>query len=60
MPPAKCLENIVILCIERRFSEQNSVSRLKSNILDPQRFCATDWSCLGVEPAELSETAENR
>jgi len=28
----KFLENIVILCFESRFSEQNSVIRLKSNI----------------------------
>jgi len=32
MPP-KCLEHIVILCFERRFSKQNSVIRLKLNIL---------------------------
>jgi len=32
------LENIDILCFERRFSKQNSVIRLKSNILDPQIF----------------------
>jgi len=29
----KFLENIVILCFERRFSKQNSVFRLKLNIL---------------------------
>ena len=34
----KFLENIVILCFERRFSKQNSVIRLKSNILPPQFF----------------------
>ena len=34
----KFLENIVILCIERRFSKQNSVIRLKSNTLAPQIF----------------------
>ena len=34
----KFLENIVILCFERRFSKQNSVIRLKSNILDPPIF----------------------
>ena len=33
--PPKCLKNIVILCLERRFSKQNSVIRLKSNILSP-------------------------
>jgi len=32
------LENIVILCFERRFSKQNSVIRLKSNILAPPIF----------------------
>ena len=32
MPP-KILENIDILCFERRFSKQNSVIRLKSSIL---------------------------
>jgi len=37
MPP-KFLDNIVILCIERRFSKQNSVIRLKSNILLPLKF----------------------
>ena len=37
MPP-KCLENIVILCFERRFSKQNSVIHLKSNILPPPEF----------------------
>jgi len=26
------------LCFERRFSKQNSVIRLKSNILPPQKF----------------------
>jgi len=38
MPLPKCLKNIVILCFDRRFSEQNSVICLKSNILDPQIF----------------------
>ena len=32
--------HIVILCFERRFSKQNSVIRLKSNILAPQNFWA--------------------
>ena len=36
--PPKFLENIVILCFERRFSIQNSVIRLKSNILAPPKF----------------------
>ena len=30
--PLKLLENIVILCFERRFSKQSNVIRLKSNI----------------------------
>jgi len=38
MPPPKFLENIVILCFERRFSKQNSVIRLKSSILAPPKF----------------------
>jgi len=38
MPPLKFLENIVILCFERRFAKQNSVIRLKSNILAPPNF----------------------
>jgi len=32
----KFLENIVILCFEKRFSKQNSVIRLTSNIFGPQ------------------------
>jgi len=36
--PPKFLENIVILCFERRFSKQNSVIHLESNILDPPKF----------------------
>jgi len=38
MAPHKVLENIGILCVERRFSRQNSVIRLKSNILAPPIF----------------------
>jgi len=38
MPPTKFLENIVILCFERRFFKQNSVIRLKSSILAPPNF----------------------
>jgi len=37
-PQKKFLENIVILCFEGRFSKQNSVIRLKSNILTPKIF----------------------
>ena len=36
--PHKIFENIVILFFERRFSKQNSVIRLKSNILHPPIF----------------------
>jgi len=36
--PLKFLENKVILCFEKRFSKQNSVIRLKSNI--PPQFWA--------------------
>jgi len=44
-PPQKFLENIVIFCFGKRFSRQNSVIRLKSNIflhkfLGLQNFCA--------------------
>jgi len=37
MPPT-FLENIVILCFEKRFSKKNSVIRLKSNNLAPPNF----------------------
>ena len=40
MPLPKFLENIVILCFEKRFSKQNSAIRLKSNIVTPQNFWA--------------------
>jgi len=36
--PPKFLENIFILSFKRRFSKQNSVIRLKSNILAPTKF----------------------
>jgi len=38
MATPKFLENIVILCFERRFSKQNRVSRLQSNILAPPKI----------------------
>jgi len=38
MPSKKILENTVILCFERRFSKQDIVIRLISNILAPKRF----------------------
>ena len=37
MPP-KALAYIVILCFERRYPTQNSVIRLKSNLLTPPKF----------------------
>ena len=40
MPPPKFVENIVILCFERRFSKRNSVIRLKLNILV---YTAENW-----------------
>ena len=36
--PARFLEKTVIFCFERRFSTQNSVIRLKSNILAPPQI----------------------
>jgi len=39
MPP-QILENIVILCFEKHFSNQNSVVRLKLSILAPPKFWA--------------------
>ena len=36
--PPEFLENITILCFEKRFSNQNSVIRLKSNILAPSKL----------------------
>jgi len=36
--PPKFLENVVILCFQSRFSKQNSVIRLKSNIFSPKIF----------------------
>jgi len=38
MAPSKYLQNIFILCFERRFSKQNSVICLKSDILAPPKF----------------------
>jgi len=40
MATPKFLENIAILCFERRFSKQNSVIRLESNILASPNFWA--------------------
>jgi len=38
--PPKFLKNLVILCLERRYSKQNSDISLKSNILAPPNFWA--------------------
>ena len=49
--PLKGLENIVILCFERRFSKQNCLIRLKSNILPPKFLgCLRHWSHLKLGP----------
>jgi len=40
MASPKFLENIVILCFERRFFKQNSIIRLQSNILPHPKFFA--------------------
>jgi len=42
------LENIVILCFERHLFKQNSVIRLKSNILAPVNFFALLRHCVGT------------
>jgi len=42
--PPKFLENIVILCLDRRFSKQNGVISLKSNILVPQNPPQNFWA----------------
>jgi len=46
--PPTFLENIVILCFERRFSKQNSVISLKSNVLPRQKFLG--WLCHCARP----------
>ena len=44
IPPPKFLENIVIFCFEKRFSKQNSVIRLKSNISPPSQSFWADYA----------------
>ena len=44
MPP-QFLEHIVILCFERRYPKQNSVIRLKPNILPPPNYLVWPWYC---------------
>ena len=61
LAPLKFLENIVILCFERRFSKQNSVIRLKSNISPPpiSGLAMPLWKSaqyLPPNPAALTET----
>jgi len=38
--PPKFLQNLLILCFERRLSKHNSVDRLESHILTPTHFFA--------------------
>jgi len=59
MPPKKFLENIVILCFERRFSRQNSVIRLKSNIWSPKNFWHPQIFGLAT-PLVISLTSANQ
>jgi len=47
--PPKFLENIVILFLERRFSKQNGVIRLKSNILPPPKIFWAGYATAAVE-----------
>jgi len=49
--PSKYLENIVIVCLEKRFSKQNSLFRLKSNVLSPPKFSALPNSWAGYATA---------
>jgi len=44
----KFLENRAILCFEKRFSKQNIVNRLKSNILAPPKFLGWLRHCGGL------------
>jgi len=50
MPP-QFLEHIVILCFERQYTKQNSVIRLKSNILVPKFFWVIPkfWAGYGTD-----------
>ena len=58
--PPKCLAHKVILCFERRYSKQNSVIHLKSNIPPPKKIwagyatgcicCAFLWTCVITWP----------
>jgi len=46
----KFLENMVILCFERRFAKQNGVIRLKSNIFAPLKFLGWLRHCNHPKP----------
>ena len=53
-PKGPCPPNFwktVILCFERHFSKQNSVVRLKSNILPPPKF----WAGYATDVNKLCE-----
>jgi len=54
----KFLENIVILCFERRFFKHNRAIRLKSNILAPQKFLG--WLHHWVLPAFVTKKLPER
>jgi len=47
----KFLENLVILCFERRYPKQNIVIHLKSNILVPPNFWAGYATVSAMEKA---------
>jgi len=53
MLPPKVLENIVILCFERRFSKQNNVFHLKSNIWPPQKIFGPDQTFVLATPLSI-------
>jgi len=57
----KFLENIVILSFERRFSKQNSVIRLKSNIVPPKFVAPPNfWAgCATGQEASLAPPCSN-
>jgi len=61
MPPQKFLEHTVILCFKRRFSKENSVIRLISNILAPPNkisqknfWLATPLHYAGVKTEQMN------
>jgi len=57
MSPLKFLEYIVILCFERGYTKQNTVFRLKSNILPPPVFVLATlltMNLVSVDPFHVS------